>query len=72
MRYVVCKYKKENGELFITTRQAREFMIRTITKMRQTVDSIVLKETDTYEQALKYKQDYESSDDLINKVTTGK
>lgn len=67
MKYLVCKFK-DDGTLFITTRQSRERMISVLIDLQQEIESVVEKEFDTYAEALKYKTDIEKSNDLINKI----
>lgn len=69
MKWVVCKFKEEGGKLFIVSRKAREKILDTFRILGQPVDSIVLKETDDYSAAAKYKQDYEVVNNLINRIT---
>lgn len=62
--YLVCKYK-DNGQLFITTRAARETMINVLNGLGQIVDSTVEKVCDTYKQANDYKTEIEFIDKTI-------
>ncbi len=71
MIWLVCKYK-DTGEMFITTRNARECMLSVIIDLGHQPDSIVLKEAESYETANKYKNDILNSDDQINKTLTPK
>lgn len=68
MKYLVCQFKDEPTNLFITTRTARERMISILIDMEQEIESVVLREFDTYEDANKYKQDIENTNKIINKL----
>jgi len=65
--YLVCK-NKGDGKLFITTRRAREASNSVLIDLGQTVESIVLKEFNTYEQAYKYQEQMKDADDKINEI----
>lgn len=67
MSWVVCK-NKDDGKLFIVTRQARETMINVMLDLGQPPDSNVQREFKDYSDALKYKNDIENSDDQIDKI----
>ena len=54
--------------MFINTRKARETMISVLIDMGQEIESVVLKEFTTYEEALKYKIIQEEIDDKLNKI----
>lgn len=65
--YLVCKFK-DGGELFITTRKSREVMLSVLQGLGQEIESIVLKEFETYNAAMIYKKQIEDSDITINKI----
>ena len=65
--WVVCKFK-DGGEMFVNSRKARETMISCLLDMGQEIESIVLKEFETYEQANKYKTEMEEIDDKLDKI----
>jgi hypothetical protein len=67
MEYLVCK-NKDNGKLFITTRKARETSNSVLIDLGHTIESIVLKAFDNYEQAYKYEQQMNNTDDTINQI----
>lgn len=65
MEYLVCKFK-DDGTLFITTRQSRERMISVLIDLEQEIESAVEKEFDTYAEADKYKKEIEDINKMIN------
>lgn len=67
MKYLVCKFK-DDGSLFITTRKSRETMLSVLQGLDQEIESIVLKEFETYNAAMIYKKGIEDSDNSINKI----
>lgn len=67
MKYCVCQ-NKDNGSLFITTRNARETMISVMIDLGQQPDSVVLKEVDDYTDAQKYLNEITESNNLIKKA----
>lgn len=68
MKYLVCQFKDEDGELFITTRNAREKMISVLIDLNQPIESVVLKEFETYDDASKYKSGIEYANKQIKKL----
>lgn len=65
--FVVCRNKTTN-ELFITTRMAREAMLRTFGLLNERPDSNVLKQCNTYEEANLYKAEQERVDRELNNI----
>jgi len=67
MSFVVCKFK-DDGSLFVNPRKSRELMISTLLDLGQEIESIVLKEFDTYEAAMKYKKEIEDVDNKLDEI----
>lgn len=67
MSYVVCRFK-DDGSLFVNSRKSRENMISVLQDMGQEIESIVLKEFPTYEEANKYKKEIEQVDKQIDEI----
>lgn len=63
--YVVCRNKTDNS-LFITTRAAREAMLKTFSLLNEPPASNVLKQCNTYEEANSYKKEQERVDKELN------
>ena len=65
--WVVCRWKDDSG-LFITSRKSRESMINTLLELGQEIESTVVKEFDTYDEAMKYKKEIGGANDLIEQI----
>jgi hypothetical protein len=65
--FVVTKFH-DDGTMFVTTKKSREALEKSITDNGGKMESIVLKEFTTYEEALKYKIIQEEIDDKLNKI----
>lgn len=69
--FVVCRNKTTN-QLFITTRMAREMMLRTFKLLGERPDSNVLKDCFTYEEADYFKKEQERVDKELNNLLNKK
>jgi len=67
MSWVVCRFKDDNS-LFVNSRKAREVMINVLQDLGQEIESIVLKEFDSFEKAMKYKKEMEEVDNKLNDI----
>lgn len=67
MSWVVCKFK-DDGSLFVNSRKAREVMIAVLQELGQEIESIVLKEFPTFEEANVYKKQIELIDKKIDDI----
>lgn len=67
MKYIVCKFK-DDGLMFITTRQSRETMLNVLLDLGQEVESVVVKECETYQEAINYKASIEQVDKTIDNL----
>lgn len=65
--WVVCQFK-DDGEMFINSRKARESMVNTLLELNQPIESIVLKEFETYAEADEYKKQIIAVDEQIKKT----
>lgn len=65
--HLVCKFK-DDGAMFITSRKSREIMLSVLLDMEGEIESIVLKEFETFDEAMKYKAEQELVDDKLNKI----
>jgi hypothetical protein len=65
--FVVCRNKNDNS-LFITTRMARETMLRTFSLLGERPDSNVIKDCKTYDEANKFKNEQERVDKELNNL----
>lgn len=67
MKYLVCQFK-DDGFLFVTTRQARETMLSVLLDMNQEIESVVLKEFPTFIEANNYKKEIEAIDKKLDEL----
>lgn len=67
MSYVVCRFK-DDGSLFVNSRKSRENMISVLQGLGQEIESIVLKEFSTYEEAVNYKKEIEMVDKKLDEL----
>lgn len=67
MKYIVCKFK-DDGSLFITTRKSRETMLSVLQGLNQEIESIVLKEFETYKDAENFKKMWEEIDNKLEEI----
>jgi hypothetical protein len=67
MVFLVCKFK-DDGVMFVTSRKSREIMINVLLDIGGEIESIVLKECESFDEAMKYKTDLEEADRKINGV----
>lgn len=65
--WVVCRFK-DDGSLFVNSRKARENMLSVLQDMGQEIESIVLKEFSTYEEANAYKKEMELVDKKLDDI----
>lgn len=70
MSYIVCKYK-DDGSLFVNSRKSREIMLNVLLDIGGEIESVVLKEFETFDEAMAYKTDIEKSNEIINGATNG-
>lgn len=67
MEYLVCKMK-DDGSLFVTTRNARESMVSVLQDLGQSIDSVVLKSFPEYSLADKYKNEQQIANKIIDNL----
>jgi len=65
--WIVCRWKDGSG-LFITSRKSRESMLAVLQQLGQEIESTVVKQFETYEQAMKYKTEIEQVDKKIKEL----
>lgn len=65
--WVVCKFK-DDGSLFVCSRRSREITISCLLELGQEIESVVVKEFETYGEAIKYKIEIEEVDERLNKI----
>lgn len=68
MEYLVCKFKEDGGEYFITTRQSRETMLSVLLGLGQEIESTVVKSFQNYTLANNYKKEMEGIDKKISEL----
>lgn len=67
MSWVVCKFK-DDGSLFVCSRRSREITISCLIDIGQEIESVVVKEFETYGEAIKYKIEIDEVDKKINEL----
>lgn len=65
MEYLVCRFK-DDGSLFITTRNSRETMLSVLLDLGQEIESVVEKTFPTYGEADDYKRGIEDANKKID------
>lgn len=67
MSYIVCKFK-DDGSLFVTSRKSREIMLSVLLEIGGDIESVVLKEFSSFDDAKKYKEEIQKSDSIIDDI----
>ena len=65
--YLVCK-NKDDGKLFIVTREQRETLLDKLDEIHEIVGSRVERTFETFDDAIAYMQTISDIDNIINKL----